>query len=247
MEKEKMDIYITLRRKAVELAERTGLLALTVEVRARVLTPREAIGDPGRLDFPLQKGKESLVEAQFQGARGQAFTDHPGHFTGTLGEVLALPLEDDYHRAVFVATLNALLRHLGKATGTVHCRDEGPNRCAQELVNYLKERFGEPRVGFVGLQPALVEACSKYFPVRVLDLDPENIGRERFGALIEDGRANTEEFQCWAQVLLVTGSTLTNGTIAEWLNTPCPAIFYGITIAGAASLLGLPRFCPCST
>ncbi|RDV84012.1 Rossmann-like domain-containing protein [Ammonifex thiophilus] len=241
------DIYTTLRRRAVELAEQAGLLALPVEVRARVLTPREAIGDPGRSDFPLQKGKESLVEAQFQGSRGQAFTDHPGHFTGTLEQVLTLPLEDNYHRAVFVATLNALLRHLGKVTGTVHCRNEGPRRCAEELVSYLKEHFGTPQVGFIGLQPALVEACSRYFPVRVLDLDPENIGREKFGVLIEDGRGDIEAFRRWAEVLLVTGSTLTNGTIADWLNAPCPALFYGTTIAGAASLLGLLRFCPCST
>lgn len=114
-----MDIYGVLRQRAAELADRAGLLDLPVEVRARVLTPQEAIGNPGRSDFPLQKGKERLVEAQFQGARGQAFTDQPGHFTGTLGEVFGLSLSDNYTRAVFVATLNALLRHLGRVTGTL--------------------------------------------------------------------------------------------------------------------------------
>ncbi|MGB9804445.1 Rossmann-like domain-containing protein [Desulfofundulus sp.] len=242
-----MDIYDVLRQRAAELADRAGLFVLPVEVRSRVLTPQEAIGNPGRLDFPLQSGKERLVEAQFQGARGQAFTDQPGHFTGTLEEVFGLSLSDNYTRAVFVATLNSLLRHLGKITGTVHCRDEGPRRCAVELVNYLKARFGTPRVGFVGLQPALVEACAGHFPVRVLDLDPENIDQERAGVMIEDGRGDTGAMRRWADVLLVTGSTLANGTITEWLDAPCPAIFYGTTIAGAATLLGLPRFCPCST
>lgn len=242
-----MDIYAVLRRRAMELAEEAGLLASPVEVHARVLTPPEAIGDPGRADFPLQRGEERLVEAQFQGARGQAFTDQPGHFAGTLEEIFNLSLGDNYTRAVFVAALNALLRHLGRATGTVHCRDEGPRRCAGELINYLRARFGVPRVGFVGLQPALVEACAGHFPVRVLDLDPENIGRERAGVMIEDGRGDTGAMRRWADVLLVTGSTLANGTITEWLDAPCPAIFYGTTIAGAAALLGLPRFCPCST
>ncbi len=70
------------------------------------------------------------MEAQFQNARGQAFTGQPGHFSGTLGEVFGLLLNDNYTRAAFVATLNALLRHLGRTTGTVHCRNEGPRRCA---------------------------------------------------------------------------------------------------------------------
>ncbi len=240
-----MEIYEILRQRLLELAQEKDL-GTKVEVRARVLSAEEAIGDPGRGDFPLQKGKESLIEAQFQGARGQAFTDHPGNFIGTLGEVLDLPLKSNRNRALFVATLNAFLRHLGKIEGTVHCRNEGPNLCAQELAKYLREKFGRVKLGFVGLQPAMVEACSKYFPLRVLDLDPENIGREKFGILIEDGYTKVEELKKWAQVLLVTGSTLTNGTISEWLNTSCPTIFYGITIAAASHLLNLPRFCPFS-
>jgi hypothetical protein len=242
----KMEVYEVLRQKLLDLAQKKHLLGTRILVRARVLSAEEAIGDPGRSDFPLQRGKESLIEAQFEGARGQAFTDHPGNFTGTLGEVLKLPLHDNYQRALFVATLNAFLRHLGEIQGTVHCRDEGPNLCAQELVRYLKKRFGKVRLGMVGLQPAMVEVCSRYFPLRVLDLDPENIGREKFGIIIEDGYAKAKELKEWAQVLLITGSTLTNGTITEWLNTSCPTIFYGVTIAGASYLLNLPRFCPFS-
>jgi hypothetical protein len=241
-----MEVYEVLRQKLLDLAQKKHLLGTRILVRVRVLSAEEAIGDPGRSDFPLQRGKESLIEAQFEGARGQAFTDHPGNFVGTLGEVLNIPLEDNYQRALFVATLNAFLRRLGRIQGTIHCRNEGPNLCAQKLANYLMGKFGKVRIGLVGLQPAMVGVCSKYFPLRVLDLDPENIGRERFGILIEDGYTKTEELKKWAQVLVVTGSTLTNGTITEWLNTSCPTIFYGVTIAGASYLLNLPRFCPFS-
>lgn len=83
-------------------------------------------------------------------------------------------------------------------------------------------------------------------PQGVLGLDPENIGRERAGVMIEDGCGDTGAVRRWADVLLVTGSALANGTITGWLDAPSPVIFYGTTIAGAAALLGLPRFCPCS-
>lgn len=75
-------------------------------VNARPLTPEEAIGRPERDDFPLLKGKEVMMEALFLGARGQAFTDMPGNFQGTVEDVLALPLKNNFERAVFVATLN---------------------------------------------------------------------------------------------------------------------------------------------
>ncbi|HHW43067.1 MAG TPA: hypothetical protein GXX25_04535, partial [Desulfotomaculum sp.] len=103
------------------------------------------------------------------------------------------------------------------------------------------------RLGIVGLQPALVAACAPVFPLRVIDLDPDNIGREREGVLIEDGEQAATDLVEWAQVLLVTGSTLVNGTIQFWLAAQKPVIFYGNSIAGAAALLGLQRYCPCST
>lgn len=37
-----------------------------------------------------------MMEAQFRGAVGQAFTGQPGHFEGTLAEVLQLPLNTNF-------------------------------------------------------------------------------------------------------------------------------------------------------
>jgi len=49
-------------------------------VSARVLSSKEAIGETGRDDYPLLKGKEAMVEAVYKGVKGHAFTDMPGGF-----------------------------------------------------------------------------------------------------------------------------------------------------------------------
>ncbi len=70
---------------------------------------------------------------------GQAYTDQYGDFEGTLEEVFRTALENNYRRAVFVATLNAVLRYLHRIDRTVHCHDQEPNQCAEGLVRYLKK------------------------------------------------------------------------------------------------------------
>jgi hypothetical protein len=235
------DVYHSLQEKAYELAAFNKLLQGTVRVKAKVLSTEEAIGNPDEDDFPLQKGKERLMEAEFLDARGQAFTDRFGGFEGTVTEVLSSRLENNYRRAVFVATLNAMMRRLGLADKTIHCRDKEPALCAGELAVYLQNRYKGARIAQVGFQPRMIEALSRRFPFRAVDLDPENIGARPFGITIE-GPAATEDAIQWADVLLVTGSTLVNGTIGSFL-TEKPVIFYGTTIAGAACLMGWERFC----
>jgi hypothetical protein len=52
----------------------------------------------------------------------------------------------------------------------------------------------------------------------------------------------------WCDLALVTGTTVVNGTIGSILEVAgAKAVFYGISIAGIARLLGLERFCPRST
>lgn len=221
-----------------------GLAEEKVQVlSARPLSPHEAIGRPDRQDFPLLKGKEAMLEATFRGAPGQAYTDMPGNYTGTLGEVLALPLADNFQRAVFVASLNAVLRHLGLVDRTVHCRDQEPGQCAAQLVQYVRERYGQPKIAFIGLQPAMVEALAPRFPLRVTDLDPDNIGRQKCGVMIE-GADRTQEAIAWADLVLATGTTAVNNTLAPLLG-PKPVLFYGVTIAGVAYLEGYERICFC--
>lgn len=237
------DIYRLLQEKAHELAAVNKLMLGTVKVKAKVLSTQEAIGNPEEDDFPLQKGKERLMEAEFLGACGQAFTDRFGDFEGPLAGVLSMRLENNFRRAVFTATLNAMLRGLELADKTIHCRDREPTVCAGELAEYLENRFPGARIAQVGFQPRMIDAVSRKFPLRALDLDPENVGTRQSGIIIEGPEA-TEDAIRWADVLLVTGSTLINGTIGAFL-TEKPVIFYGTTIAGAAFLMGWERFCGC--
>jgi uncharacterized membrane protein YgdD (TMEM256/DUF423 family) len=87
----------------------------------------------------------------------------------------------------------------------------------------------------------MVETLAGRFPVRVLDMDVDNIGEDRFGVMIESPKACREVIK-WADLLLVTGTTLVNGTLPEFL-VEKPVVFYGTTIAGAAYLMGWNRFC----
>ncbi|MFQ6040959.1 MAG: succinylglutamate desuccinylase/aspartoacylase family protein, partial [Candidatus Poribacteria bacterium] len=107
----------------------------TVSVRAKPLSPEQAIGHPQRKDFPIIKGKEVMIQAEFIRHFGQAFTDNPGDFQGSLQDVLNLSLDNNFHRAVFVSTLNAVTRYLGLSEGTQHCKDDAPERCAEELTD----------------------------------------------------------------------------------------------------------------
>jgi len=237
-----MHVLDQVRTKALEFWEDNRLLREPISVQARTLTVHEAIGDPEAQDFPLQKGKERLMEAVFRGAKGQAFTDQYGDFAGTLADVAAMPLENNFRRAVFVSALNATMRSLDACDRTVHCRNEEPGECAALLREFIRERHGDTvRITQVGFQPKFVQALSAAFPLRVLDLDPDNIGKALHGALIE-GPEKRQEALAWADLLLLTGSTLTNDTFGQFL-ADRPVLVYGTTIAGAAALMGWARFC----
>jgi hypothetical protein len=80
-------------------------------VVSRPLRPKEAIGDPGRDDFAILRGKEVLMQAVFRGAAGQAFTAAEGSFKGSLEDVLELSMAKAFERAVLITTMNAVLRH----------------------------------------------------------------------------------------------------------------------------------------
>lgn len=238
-------IFDNLKARFMALCEKNHLLKTTVVVRARGLTAEEAIGHPDDDDFPLQKGKECLMHAELCGGAGQAFTDRYGDFSGTLETVMQMPLKNNYRRAVFVSTLNAALRQMRLIQGTIHCRDGEPGQCGAELADHIKSRFGSVKITQVGFQPRMVQQLAGAFPLRLLDLDPDNIGTRKFGVQVE-GPEMTEAALRWADLLIVTGTTLVNNTIGPFLSGP-PVLFYGTTIAGAAYLMEWDRFCARST
>ncbi len=239
------NVYCELTNKAAEIFCRHGLMGETVQVRARALSTEEAIGNPEANDFPLQKGKERLMQANIGGALGQAFTDRFGDYEGTLETILKTPLTNNFRRAIFVASMNAALRRLGLIQKTVHCRDKGPEQCAQALADHIENRYGNIKISIIGFQPRMVETLAAKFPVRVLDMDEDNIGKDKFGVTVEAPVA-AQPAENWADLLLVTGTTLVNGTLPDFLVNK-PVIFYGTTIAGAAYLMGWTRFCESSS
>ena len=235
-----------LKSKAWSLFDEHNLLDKYVTVKARPLSTNEAIGEPEKKDFPLQKGKEKLMQAEFEGFAGQAYTDQFGDYEGSIGDIIAMELNDNFQRAVFVSTLNAVLKYLGKIEGTLHCRDTEPAKCAYDLRDFIKQHFSEPKITIIGLQPRFVEVLSDSFSTRAVDMDPKNIGANMFNVRIE-GPETTKDAVDWADLLVVTGTTLVNDTIGQFLDNHKPKLFFGTTIAGAAWLIGWSRFCSMSS
>ena len=220
------------------LAVERGLNEAAVTVSARPLTPEEAIGNPDRRDFPILEGRERVIEATVLGARGQAFTDSPSDFEGRFQAVLELPLTTNAHRAVFLAATNAALAHLKLVTGTLHCKDDAPEQCAFEIA--MSARITDAQtVGLIGFNPAIASALVREFgpkAVRITDLNSQNIGIEKFGVTIWDGHTRTGELIQTRDLILVTGTTLVNGTFDEIINATRAArkrlVVYGITASG---------------
>ncbi|UCG51465.1 MAG: hypothetical protein JSW58_14970 [Candidatus Latescibacterota bacterium] len=234
-----------------QIVEEARLSETEVSVLVKPLTPEEAVGSPGRRDCPILLGKERVIEAEVAGNRGHAFTDTAQEFLGQLKEVLDLPLDGNGHRAIYAATLNATLRHVGRLKETLHCRDEDPERCGATIPETLRRRFVEPCVGLVGLNPAIAEHLVETFGVdrvRITDLDPANIGKSKHAVEIWDGTTHAETLIDTVDVVLLTGTTLVNGTFDRlWQRiTTCgkTGLVYGVTAAGVCELLGYERICP---
>jgi len=233
-----------------KLVRERGLACKRLTVSVKPLTPEEAIGRVKRKDYPIIRGKERIIEASVLGGKGQAFTDSPAGFSGTLGGVLRLPLNNGRNRALVVAAINAACRALGLASGTVHCKGGDPERCGEKIAEDILSQYGICRVGVVGFNPAiaahLVQALGDK-NVRILDLDEANIGKLKFGVRIEDGASAAGDMVRWADIVLATGTTLVNGTVDQLLRGVRKHAkewrLYGITCAGASALIGLPRLC----
>ena len=223
-----------------------------LSILARPLTPEEAIGAPGRRDFPVVEGKERVIEATLMGASGQAFTDTPTEFVGKMDDVLSLKLTSNQNRALFVATINAAARHLGLVRETIHCKDDDPERCAHQIARHMVDT-GSQTVGLVGLNPAIAEFLVRELgpaAVRITDLSAKNIGTKRFGVEVWDGRSRWRDLVDCSEILLVTGTTLVNGTFDALHRTAVKAgrrfVVYGITAVAVCHLLNIPRLCPCA-
>jgi hypothetical protein len=223
---------------------------LSVTVTSRALKNEEAIGYPDREDFPLLRGKEVLLQAEIEGFKGQAFTSDPITFNGDIKHIIALPDDRPGNYALMVAVLNALARKLGLVEHTIHCRNNEPEECAPQIVAEIREKYGLCKIGIVGYQPAIIEHFVNAFGaerVRVTDLNRDNIGNVRYGVEIWEGLRDTSRLIEFADVLMITGSILANGTAEDVLaGIEKPVYFYGTTCAALANFNQFNRICPLS-
>ncbi len=238
------ELYNKLKNYMYELLEENDMEEESINIVARGLSPEEAIGVTKRKDYPLLRGKEIMLSAEFDGAKGQAFTSAPCEYKGTIKELLEADiLENEYTRSLFIAALNAVSMRLDKADKTIHCRNEGPEECGKNIREYLKGNYNVEKIAIVGYQPAIIANLAEDYKLRILDLDSSNIGQVKYGCKIEDGVKSYEDVVEWADLILCTGSTICNGSIVDYLDIGKEVLFFGTTIAGGAACLGAKRLC----
>jgi uncharacterized protein (DUF4213/DUF364 family) len=216
-----------------------NLMNESINISCKALSAKQAIGTPDHDDYPIIRGKEVMIEADFAGAKGQAFSDEFENKSYTIKELLSLNFDNNRERASFVAGLNAVYRYLGLTDKTIHCRDNEPVECAKVLPSIFPENS---KILLIGHQPRFLEVLARSYQVRAIDLNEENVGKNFSDVLIEH-ESKTQEAIDWCDTIFATGSTLVNNTISTFSDSGKPAIFYGVTISAPAKILGLKSFC----
>lgn len=238
-------IYDNIKKRFFEIVKENNLLNKSVIIKAKVLTPEEAIGNPDRMDFPILTGKERIIEGTFENTKSQVFTDMPGDYKDTLNNILNKEIKNNFHRSILLLAINCVLKYLNLIEGTIHCKDNEPEKCADDLLKMLKENYkNTDKIALIGFQPAFIEKLSKHYSLTVLDLNKENFGI-KYNAKILDGKLHTNEAIKHSDLTLSTGTVFTNGTIVNIMQyIPInDIIFYGVTVSGASHLLNLKRIC----
>ena len=108
-----------------------------------------------------------MVEADFQGAKGRAFTDEFEQADFPMHELLTMTLDSNRKRATFISGLNAVFRFLDLCEKTVHCKDKEPAECAAHLQNVIGT---EKNILLFGHQPRFLEAFASHYPTQVVML-----------------------------------------------------------------------------
>ena len=229
--------------KLIERINNQDILDHEVVITCKALNKEEAIGNPLHNDYPIQTGKERIIEANLLGKRGQAFSDAYFDYRGKIKDIIELELDTNAKRAIFVSSLNATMAELGHISEAIHCKDDDLLKCADHFSKFIKDQFKEEnKVLLVGLQPRLLSVLTKTKDVRVCDKNPENYGITKSDVDIESPDAFPKNAE-WADAIIATGSTIVNGTIDDIYDANPNTFFYGVTISGVAQLLGLNHFC----
>jgi uncharacterized protein (DUF4213/DUF364 family) len=229
----------TLKKALEEKIISHDLADQSIDITCKALSARQAIGTPDHNDYPIIKGKEVMVEADFLNARGQSFTDEFENRAYRVKDLLSMDLSTNRERASFIAGLNAVYRHLGLVDKTIHCKDKEPLLCAKKLPDIISK---DSKVLLVGHQPRFLEKLASYCQVRAVDLDDDNIGKE-FSNIAIEPEEHTKDAINWCDMIFATGSTIVNNSISNFIDAGKPAVFYGVTISAPAIILNLATFC----
>ena len=196
---------------------------------------------PGLVSKP-----EYRVTAFFRDSAGEAYTECPQAFEGTLREALDLPVSERGISGAALAAINAVMHDLDLCPGAFPDDEQAHARYADALFRHVSERFGKDHIVLVGYDGYIVKKfVEEGMDFWTLDRNPDNITKNRFEhVIVNSGKYNREACFAWGKVILLTGSSLCNGTAVQYLDQGVPILFYGITCAGAATLLGLDWFPP---
>ncbi len=234
-------IYDILKKALKEKISSHNLADQPIDITCKALSAKEAIGTPDHDDYPIIKGKEVMVEADFFNAKGQSFTDEFENKAYRVKDLLSMDISTNKKRASFIAGLNAVYRYLDLAGKTIHCKDKEPVLCAEKLPDIIQQ---DSKVLLVGHQPRFLEKLASYCQIRAVDLDKDNIGKDFFTVTIEP-EERTEDAINWCDMIFATGSTIVNNTISSFIDAGKPVVFYGVTISAPAKILNLTTFCEC--
>jgi hypothetical protein len=78
-------LFREIRDRFTAIVEARSLSAEMVKITSKALSAQEAIGTTKRQDYPIITGKEIMLQADYKGSLGQAFTDAPPSFRDARG------------------------------------------------------------------------------------------------------------------------------------------------------------------
>ena len=236
------ELYDELIRKFLELPGVTEFLGDEITV-VRDENPEPALMPWNYIPFKDRR-PEYRVTASFRGTKGEAYTETPENFEGSLKEAISIPPSENGIDARTVAAINAVMCHLGYCAGTFPTDFDERRLYSEALFGYVLDNYGKKNIVLIGYDGYLVKKMvSDECDFWTLDRDPDNISQDRFKhVVVNSGRFNREACFAWGKIFIITGSTLCNGTIVQYLEQGKNLLFYGITCAGTARLLNLPWF-----
>ena len=236
------EIYDNLIEKFCALPEVPALLPLPISIKAD--SEGETTPMPWNYIPFKDRRPEYRVTARFNEYEGEAYTETPADFEGTLLEAISLPPSEKGIDARCLAAINAVMNCLGLCAGVFPNTFDEHRLYTDALYLHVAEKYGKSNIILVGYDGYIVKKfVLEEVDFWTMDRDPDNISQDRFKhVIVNSAFYNRQACLTWGKLLIVTGSTLTNGTIVQYLDQGKDLLFYGITIAGAATLLGLPWF-----